>query len=734
MVNRRKVFPIFRSQRSSINPNPKGFAPETPVLDYGPSFIGVKGTAWAKILKPNNHIIHGLGPENITQEARGGSVPATYVLSAEGSSRKFSRRLSKPLIGNNGRIYACSEKDFVAFESNGSIAWIIHSNHTCNADMAPVYGGREKIFVAAENRILKINLLNNGTSEPALEVFLSFQPPDKEGKGEVIGISVSTLSSSIFVNIKGQGLFAYTMHGQLLWSAGPVLNQFGYRQGCRKNETDCHFISVPVIDQCEATIYIPNTEGELYSLSIHSPHFKWIQDFSMFDRVFTVTPGNNGRLYVVVPARALLLALDVLTGNVLWQGSIGPLSSEDSSPVVDSNGWVSIGSLDGFLYSFSPSGVLKKFSKARASDSVIQVSPVLDCSGYAIYISQTEMEGKISHIIGEYTYVSALKPKSVIFTLFVPATGSIYWSETNLGNSNFQFSSSLSNTDLQHFVLDERILLAFFAASKTGNKLACRSRRQKVISTCSQSRPKLLRLYTGSERAIFLFLLLETAILIVLAGLVRFCCVFWRKKKLQGQNLGSFLDKRRSLQLKKKSFDRTITDLQSTAGEEAADDEVLEKLGDLVREREGIERKLSSTYSLGRDKTSSRTRSRSRSLLPLYNGKNRSFSFQGSKKERVTIFHTLSDTSSEDSGADDETSSDLDGEELEKAKAKAAIEEAEDSSSDENGGIFERGIRRSPSEPTSSSSGIQMAVVGNENVHGSRSLSLKRRKALSSTS
>ncbi|GMN57027.1 hypothetical protein TIFTF001_026139 [Ficus carica] len=579
-------------------------------------------------------------------------------LRTEGSSRKFSRRLWKPLIGNNGRIYACSEKDLFAFESNGSIAWTIHLNHTCNADMAPVYGGREKIYVAAENRILQINLLNNGTIQPASEVLLSFQPPDKEGRGEIIGISVSTLSSSVFVNIEGRGLFAYTTRGQLLWSAGPVLNQFGYRQGCRKNETDCYFNSVPVLDQCEASIYISNTDGELYSLSIRSPHFKWIQDLSSFDKVFTVTPGNNGHLYVVVPVRALLLALDVLTGNVLWQGSIGPLSSADSSPVIDSNGWVSIGSLDGFLYSFSPDGVLKKFSKARASDSVIQVSPVLDCSGYALYISQTEMEGKISHIIGEYTYVSALKPKSIIFTLFVPATGSIYWSETYPG----ELSSSLSSMDLHHFVLDERILLAFFAASRTGNKLACRSRRQKLISTCSQARPKLLRLYTGSERAIFLFLLFESAILMVLAGLVRFCCVFWRKKKLQGQNLGSFLDKRRSLQLKKKSFNRTITDLQSKAGEEAVDSKVLDKLDDLVREREGIERKLSTTYSLGRDETSSR----SRSLLPLVEGKNA------------------------------------------------------DGSSDEDGGIFGRAIiRRSPLEPTSSSSGIQKAMDGNENVHGS---------------
>lgn len=87
---------------------------------------------------------------------------------------------------------------------------------------------------------------------------------------------------------------------------------------------------------------------------------------------------------------------------------------------------------------------------------MIQVSPVLDCSGYALYISQTEMEGKISHIIGEYTYVSALKPKSVIFTLFVPATGSIYWSETYPGNSIFQLS------DTGYDKLITRYLYSFF--------------------------------------------------------------------------------------------------------------------------------------------------------------------------------------------------------------------------------------------------------------------------------
>ncbi|XP_050254247.1 protein GAMETE EXPRESSED 3-like [Quercus robur] len=651
-------------------------------------------------------------------------------------SRSSGHRLSKPLVGEDGRIYACSEKDLFAFESNGTIAWTIHLDYTCNAAMAPVQGGLGKIYLVAENRVLKINSFNIGSSKPAAEVF--FGPvPGQEELIEIIGLSVSTLSSSVFINIKNRGLFAYTTRGQLLWSVGPVIYRSGYQLGCRKNVTDCYFTSVPVIDQCEASIYISNTEGELYSLSVRSPYFKWIQDFSSLDKYFTVSPGNNGRLYVTVPARALVLALDVSMGTVLWQRSIGPLSTTECAPVVDSNGWVSVGSLDGFLYSFSPTGILKKFSKADTLNCVIQVTPLLDCSGYAIYFSQTEMEGKISQTIDEYTYVSAMRPKTVIFTLLVPATGFTYWSERYPD----QFSSSLSESDLRQFVLDEGILLAFVAASKTGNPLQCRTKRQKCASSCSQAKPKYLSIYTGNERAIILFLLFESAVLVMLAGLVRFCCIFWRKKKVQDQDLGSFLEKRRSLQLKKKVFDRTITELEQKAAEQAVANEVFEKLGDMVREREGIERKLSTTYSLGRD----RAGSQSKSMLPVYDGKTRSYSFLGSKKESVTVFHTLSDTSSEESGSEKDTHWGFHEEELAakaKAKAKAPIEV--ESSSDD--GIYETDYQSSPSETTSSSRGFinplnGVQESGEVKLHdkevksmqtGSR-LSLKRRRALSST-
>ncbi|GJR53862.1 hypothetical protein Tco_1404383 [Tanacetum coccineum] len=102
--------------------------------------------------------------------------------------------------------------------------------------------------------------------------------------------------------------------------------------------------------------------------------------------------------------KAVILALDVLSGTVLWQQSIGLLSSNESVPVTDSNGCISIGSLHEFVYSVSPFGMVNKFTRRDIRDVVIQVKLVLDCSGYAVYISQTIMNGKISRAINELCF------------------------------------------------------------------------------------------------------------------------------------------------------------------------------------------------------------------------------------------------------------------------------------------------------------------------------------------
>ncbi|XP_011046786.1 PREDICTED: protein GAMETE EXPRESSED 3 [Populus euphratica] len=658
----------------------------------------------------------------------------------EGPLARTDLRLSRPLIGDDGRIYICSEKTLYAFESNGSIAWTSYLSYACSASMAPVHGTVGKLYLVAENRVLRINFSDVRSSPPAVEVFFG---PEKgqAGAGDIIGLAASTLSSSVFINIKNRGLFAYEMHGKLHWTAGAVLYQYGYSLGCRKGVKDCSFSSSPVVDRCEASLYISNNAGELYSLSLRSPHFNWVQDLSSFDKNFTITPGNNGRLYVTVTPLSLVLTLDVLKGNILWQTSIGPLGSAECEPVVDSNGWVSIGSLDGFLYSISPTGALKKYSKASEQDYVIQVSPHLDCSGNAVYMSQTEMEEKVVHTVGESTCVSAMKPKGVLFTMLVPATGVIHWSESYPG----KVSSLLSQSDLKNFVLDEGLLLSFIAASRTGKPLPCRSKHQKLLSTCSQAKPRHHSIYTGNERTILLFLLLESILLVILAGLVRFCCIFWTKKKLQDQGLGSFLEKRRSLQLKKTEFDRTITQLEKKAASEAVAHEIIEEIGDLVRERESISRKLSTTYSLGRDGKGLR----SKSLLPVYDGKSRSYSFQSARKESVTIFHTLSNTSSGESSKEKDSDRDFHEENQSSAKGKGKARAPVETESSSDDDIFEKGYHRSSSEPTSSSKGYanpffmeqelteeELKDVGKvvESATGSgrtRSMWLKRRKTLS---
>ena len=60
---------------------------------------------------------------------------------------------------------------------------------------------------------------------------------------------------------QNQGLFAYLMREQLLWSAGPVLDRYGYKQSCRKDVSDCYFASAPVIDQWEASVYVSSIKN-----------------------------------------------------------------------------------------------------------------------------------------------------------------------------------------------------------------------------------------------------------------------------------------------------------------------------------------------------------------------------------------------------------------------------------------------------------------------------------------
>lgn len=102
---------------------------------------------------------------------------------------------------------------------------------------------------------MRVTPSNIATSESTVDIF--FGPNSTSGgSGEIIGIAISIWYTSLFVTIRNRGLFAILFRGDLLWSAGPLLYRFGYRQGCKKNLTDCYFSSAPVVDQCEGTLYV----------------------------------------------------------------------------------------------------------------------------------------------------------------------------------------------------------------------------------------------------------------------------------------------------------------------------------------------------------------------------------------------------------------------------------------------------------------------------------------------
>lgn len=193
-------------------------------------------------------------------------------------------------------------------------------------------------------------------------------------------------------------------------------------------------------------------------------------------------------------------------------------------------------------------------------------------------------------------------------------------------------------------------------------------------------------------------------------------------------------------------MDRTVSELRQRADKGTLSSEVLEELGDLERKKNSIERKLSTTYSLGRDRVAP---SSPKSLLPLHKAKKRSYSFQDAKKESLTILQTPSDTTSAPSSSSS-TGSSVRGEaeagscrdgRASDAKGKGPIE-AESSSSSGVGGSRDS-YRRSPSVPETSSKEfmdvlnekveVKGELGGDGNVGESRNGKLlKRRRTLSS--
>lgn len=116
-----------------------------------------------------------------------------------------------------------------------------------------------QVYLVAEDKVIKVTPRNVHTSKPASEVFFSHNATSSGRSEEIIGLAVSGSYSSLFLTIRNRGLFAFSLRGELQWSAGPALDFFGYRLGCKRNVSGCYFDSAPVVDQCEGVLYVRST-------------------------------------------------------------------------------------------------------------------------------------------------------------------------------------------------------------------------------------------------------------------------------------------------------------------------------------------------------------------------------------------------------------------------------------------------------------------------------------------
>jgi hypothetical protein len=72
------------------------------------------------------------------------TLTVNFPLHAAPAPPRAARALSAPLIADDGRLVACSGKDLLAFQRDGSIAWVAPLGHTCNHSISPVLA-RDKV-------------------------------------------------------------------------------------------------------------------------------------------------------------------------------------------------------------------------------------------------------------------------------------------------------------------------------------------------------------------------------------------------------------------------------------------------------------------------------------------------------------------------------------------------------------------------------------------------------------
>jgi len=83
---------------------------------------------------------YGTGPSGVLAVV---AWPRLLTVLRSVAARAPRRVLSRPLIAGDGRVVACSGKDLLKFQGNGSLAWVAPLGLRCNDTISPVSDGHK---------------------------------------------------------------------------------------------------------------------------------------------------------------------------------------------------------------------------------------------------------------------------------------------------------------------------------------------------------------------------------------------------------------------------------------------------------------------------------------------------------------------------------------------------------------------------------------------------------------
>ncbi|GAQ79714.1 hypothetical protein KFL_000360300 [Klebsormidium nitens] len=439
-----------------------------------------------------------------------------------------------PVAGPDGQVYVCSGRSLLAFDTDGRLEWnaALPGGSQCQTLVAPFPDSRGNVYVAAGASLLQVSA--TGRSTPTVTTVFTVPNAGQRGVG-VLGVTPSADGSVLYINGATQGLFAIRLDGTPVWknATGSALPFTVAADGradvtCGSADNPCYFYSSPSVDVCTGDLYIANSDGYLYSLSLAAAALRWRVRLPLASATQVGVTVSGGTVYAAAATPGRIMAFST-NGGAAWTQTggyaFGSLDYRSPAPIVGPGGTVLVGSSDGSVYVVDASG-----SSVSAYSSVpggtnqagtITSPPVLDCSGSAVWVAWAAINGAavtVAAIDGsgavkvalQYNASAAARP-----TAFAPSGSRLY----SVDAGTLQAFDVLAGGAAQGGSAAARAACALNARQRLSagcpQNLAAGGAGSRAgdmtVKSAGGGPPKLLPLYIVAPVAVFLVVVLAVA-------------------------------------------------------------------------------------------------------------------------------------------------------------------------------------------------------------------------------